>query len=85
MMEAVLQDDLNMQANNDGIIFKAINSKTVGSCEVRVFILMQSNGSISAGYTHEGSGCSNDLNGFVSGTRTTIDSNMVLRIETPLT
>ena len=84
-LDSGVKGDLYITANNDGVIFKAKSPSIIGSCQVRVSILMKNDGDILAGYTHEGSGCSNDIDAFAPGTTAVIDKDMDLRIDAPLT
>ena len=84
-LDASVKDNLDITANNDGVVFKAKSPLVIGSCQVRVSIIMKSDGDLLAGYTHEGNGCSNDIDAFTPGTTAVIGKDMLLRIDAPLT
>ncbi len=67
------------------IFFTAKSPSVIGSCQVKAYITMKNDGTVRAGYTHEGNGCSNDIDTFAPGTIVTVDNNGILRIDAPIT
>ena len=85
ILDSGITDDFDVQANDDMIFFTAKDLSVIGSCQVKASIIMNNDGSVLAGYTHEGSSCNNDINEFAPGTTVNVGSDMPLLIETPLT
>jgi len=49
--------DFDVHANANGIVIKSKTPQNIDGCTVRTYIIMQDNGEINAGYTHEGASC----------------------------
>ncbi len=73
------------EQNDEMIVFEEKSSLNVGNCQVKVYVKMENDGKIDAGYRHEGSNCSNNIDTFAPGTTVNIGSDMVLLIDAPLT
>ncbi len=80
-----VKTDLDITANNYGVVFKEKTPLVIGNCQIVAYVSMKNNGDIVAGYRHDGNGCSNDINEFTPGTTVNVGSDMVLLIETLLT
>ncbi len=83
VLDSTVLANLDITPDNEKIVFKAKTFSNEGGCRVSASIVMKSDGKIEAGY--EGNSCSDDIDTFTPGTKITIGSDMVLRIDTPLT
>ena len=78
-------DLFDIKANDDMITFKGKSQSNIGGCLINAHIIMKSNGDVIAGYTHEGNGCTNDINGFAPGTTVRVGNDPFILIDAPLT
>jgi hypothetical protein len=80
-------DKFEVSANADGLLFEGEETQNIGGCSVRTYIIMHNDGQINAGYIQTGgTECSTDIHeNYAQGTTVNVGSDMVIRIETPLT